>query len=385
MGIIGQDDPILPVLIVGAGPVGLTLAFLLTKLGVKCAVLEKSKEFSKHPQAHVVNYRTMEVFRKMDNFAADILKSQPPIDQWKNFIYCTSITGRVIGIVDQLRSEDFDESASPITMSHFSQYKLVTLLLDKLNNLGFKIKHSESNQDQNEQLIRHNELLMGYKCISVNPTDHGVTITASFDNKEGISIKKDIQCKYLVAADGARSAIRDMVGINLVGLKNLQPQVSVHFFSRELGKFLVNDRPGMIYMLLNCKGTGLVAHNLEEGEFVMQMPYFPPQQTLEDFRSEMGKMLLTEFIGRELEDLQIVGVKPWFMNAQVAEKYLTSDNRVILVGDAAHRFPPTGGFGMNTGIQDAHNLAWKLAYVMQGIAPQSFLSTYEDERKQVLL
>ncbi|KAG9133674.1 hypothetical protein Leryth_018673 [Lithospermum erythrorhizon] len=78
-----------------------------------------------------------------------------------------------------------------------------------------------------------------------------------------------------------------------------------------------------------------------------------------------------------------MGVKPWLMHAQVAENFITSDNRVILVGDAAHRFPPAGGFGMNTGLQDAHNLAWKLAYVIQGIAPQSFLSTYEVERKQI--
>ncbi|KAG9133671.1 hypothetical protein Leryth_018672 [Lithospermum erythrorhizon] len=166
MGIGGQDDPILPVLIVGAGPVGLTLAFLLTKLGVKCSILERSKELSKHPQAHYVNNRTMEVFRKMDDFAADILKSQPPVDQWRNYIYCTSLTGRILGKVDQMGNEEFNESDSPTTVAHFSQHKLVRLFVEKLNALGFEIKHSERNQDQSGQIIRDKEILMNKLHLS---------------------------------------------------------------------------------------------------------------------------------------------------------------------------------------------------------------------------
>lgn len=84
-------------------------------------------------------------------------------------------------------------------------------------------------------------------------------------------------------------------------------------------------------------------------------------------------------------DIDVIGVKPWVMHAEVAEKFLTCNNRVIIAGDAAHQFPPAGGFGMNTGIQDAHNLAWKLASVLKGISPSSFLHTYEAERKPVLL
>lgn len=90
-------------------------------------------------------------------------------------------------------------------------------------------------------------------------------------------------------------------------------------------------------------------------------------------------------VGRELEDLAVLDIKPWTMHAEVAEKFLSCTNRVILAGDAAHRFPPAGGFGMNTGIQDAHNLAWKLAAVVNGIAPIKLLNTYESERKPIAL
>nr|GMD87621.1 putative polyketide hydroxylase isoform X1 [Ipomoea batatas] len=102
---INGEDPIFPVLIIGAGPVGLALSILRTNLGVKCAVLEKSKVFSTHPQAHFINNRSMEVFRKMDGLAEEILSSQPPVEFWRKFIYCTSLTGLILGSVDHMQHE----------------------------------------------------------------------------------------------------------------------------------------------------------------------------------------------------------------------------------------------------------------------------------------
>ncbi|PHT96812.1 hypothetical protein BC332_34263 [Capsicum chinense] len=102
---VKSDDSVLPVLIIGAGPVGLVLSILLTKLGVRCAILEKNKVLSAHPQAHFINNRSMEVFRKLDGLGDEILRSQPPVEFWRKFIYCTSLTGPILGVVDHMHPQ----------------------------------------------------------------------------------------------------------------------------------------------------------------------------------------------------------------------------------------------------------------------------------------
>lgn len=380
---ITEDDSILPVLIVGAGPVGLVLSMLLTKLGVKCAILEKSTTFSTHPQAHFINNRSMEVFRKLDGLADEISSSQPPVDYWRKFIYCTSLTGPILGTVDHMQPQDFDRTVSPVSVAHFSQYKLHRLLLEKLVNLGFHIVDSHGSDRLEEILIREKEILMGHECVSVSTAHHGVTVTASFLS-EGRHMQKDIRCNFIVGTDGAGSTVRQLVGIDMKGERDLQKLVSIHFISEDLGKYLMNEKPGMLFFIFNSEAIGvLVAHDLKQGEFVLQVPFYPPQQKLKDFSSEMCERLIFRLVGRELADIQVRDVKPWVMHAEVAERYLSCNNRIILAGDAAHRFPPAGGFGMNTGVQDAHNLAWKIASVLNGITPLSFLSTYEIERRQI--
>ncbi|KVI05761.1 Aromatic-ring hydroxylase-like protein [Cynara cardunculus var. scolymus] len=354
-----KNDSILPVLIVGAGPVGLVLSVLLTKLGVKCAVLEKSMTFSKHPQAHFINNRSMEVFRKLDGLAEEIQRFQPPVELWRKFIYCTSLTGSTIGSVDHMQTEDFDKIVSPVSVAHFSQYKLNGLLLKQLETIGFTIRNHEG---LDHRPLGEREILMGHNCISVDATDNVINVTTSFV-KEGKHIKKQIPCSFLVGADGAGSTLRNLVGIEMRGEKDLQKLVSVHFLSQELGQYLMYEKPGMLFFIFNPEAIGvLVAHDLKQGEFVLQIPFYPPQHNFEDFTSETCKRLIFKLVGRELADVNVVDIKPWVMHAEVAEKYLACEDRIILAGDAAHRFPPAGG--MNTGIQDAHNLAWKLAAII---------------------
>ncbi|OMO60428.1 Aromatic-ring hydroxylase-like protein [Corchorus capsularis] len=384
--ILSNNDSVLPVLIVGAGPVGLVLSILLTKFGVKCAVLEKNKGFSKHPQAHFINNRTMEVFRKLDGLAEEIQRSQPPIDSWRKFIYCTSLTGAILGSVDHMHPQDFEKVVSPISVAHYSQYKLTRLLVKLLEeNLGFHVCTSGGHEGLDHEPFRGREILMGHDCVSIDTTDQCVTATVSF-SKEGKSMTRKIHSKILVGADGAGSTVRKLVGIDLKGEKDLQKLVSVHFLSKDLGQYLLNERPGMLFFIFNTEAIGvLVAHDLKQGEFVLQVPFYPPQQNLEDFRPEICKKLIFNLVGRELSDIDVIDIKPWVMHAEVAEKYLCANNRIILAGDAAHRFPPAGGFGMNTGIQDAHNLAWKIAILLKGVAPSSILATYETERKPIAI
>ncbi|XP_042488396.1 putative polyketide hydroxylase isoform X2 [Macadamia integrifolia] len=379
------DDEVLPVLIVGAGPVGLVLSILLTKLGVRCAVLEKSKIFSQHPQAHFINNRSMEVFRKLNGLAKEIQKLQPPVDLWRKFMYCTSLSGYILGSVDHMQPQDFEQVVSPVSVAHFSQYKLTRLLLKQLENLEFRISNGDGIEELNHRLLGEREILMGHECVSIKATDPCLTVGASFI-KEGKKTERKILCKILVGADGAGSTVRKLMGIGMQGERGLQNLVSVHFLSQDLGQYLLHQRPGMLFFIFNTDAIGvLVAHDLSQGEFVLQMPFYPPQQNLKDFSSKVCEELIFKIVGWELKDINVIDIKPWVMHAEVAEKFVACDNRVILAGDAAHRFPPAGGFGMNTGIQDAHNLAWKIASVLQDISPPSILQTYEMERRQIAI
>ncbi|XWS63821.1 hypothetical protein CRYUN_Cryun06bG0134900 [Craigia yunnanensis] len=375
--ILNSNNSVLPILIVGAGPVGsfslffspnlvcsLTIMCLFFFLfhcksykgevnrenfellqGVKCTVLEKNKGFSKHPQAHFINNRTMEVFRKLDGIAEEIQRSQPPVDLWRKFIYCTSLTSLMLGSVDHMHPQDFEKFVSPISVAHFSQCKLTGLLVKLLNNLGFRICTSEDPENLNHESLRGREILMGHACVSIDTTDQCVTAAVS-SSKEGKSMTRKIQSKILVGADGTRSTVRKLVGIDLKGEKDLQKLLSVHFLSNDLGRYLLNERPGMLFFIFNTEAIGvLVAHDLKQGEFVLQIPFYPPQQKLEDFSPEICKKLIFKLVGRELSDIDLIDVKPWVMHAEVAERFVCDNNQIILCRDAAHRFPPAGGFG----------------------------------------
>ncbi|XP_073129861.1 uncharacterized protein [Henckelia pumila] len=280
------------------------------------------------------------------------------------------------------RSFATSRTVSPVSVAHFSQYKLTKLLIEQLEDIGFHIR-SEGSMMPDECKTAEHEILLGHECTAINVTDHHVIVTASLI-REGKPVEKDFQCNFLVGTDGAGSTVRKLMGLGMKGEKDLQKLVSVHFMSQELGQFLISERPGMLFFVFNPEAIGvIVAHDLLKGEFVLQVPFYPPQQKFEDFSSMMCERLVFKLVGRELADVRVLDVKPWVMHAEVAEKFLACNNHVILAGDAAHRFPPAGGFGMNTGIQDAHNLAWKLASVLKGITPPSFLSTYEMERRQI--
>lgn len=129
----------------------------------------------------------------------------------------------------------------------------------------------EGSEGLNYGHIREREILMGHECVAIDASKDFVTVTASY-LKEGNYMEKNIRCRILVGADGAGSNVRKLLGINLKGEKDLQKLVSVHFLSRDLGKYLLNERPGMLFFIFNTEAIGvLVAHDLKDGEFVLQV------------------------------------------------------------------------------------------------------------------
>lgn len=371
-----------PVLIVGAGPVGLVLSILLAKLGIKSLVIEKRLTYLQHPQAHVINNRTMEIFRRLGALSEDIEALQPPPDQWRKFIYCTSLTGPLLGVVDHLHPQDLTRRDSPTWLAHFSQHRLVPLLLQRAERFGVHIG-GVSKSSANEDTLCQGQIKVGHECISIEENMEGVKAGVSI-TRNGSQDYMTVKCKFLVGADGAASSVRRLMGVKMEGEQSLQNLISIHFISTELAVYLAKNRPGMLYFVFNPEVIGvLVAHDLRLGEFVVQVPFYPPQQCYEDFTDKVCKHIVFDLAGRHLTDIEIKTVKHWNMHAQVAEHYVSESRRLILSGDAAHRFPPAGGFGMNTGIQDAHNLAWKLAAVLTGVSSCDLLNTYEAERQPV--
>lgn len=346
------------VLIVGAGPTGGTLALLLAKMGISVALVERNGEPQQHPAACILNTRTMEVFREIGVESPIQSACQSPFE--RGYItWVVSLAGRELGrccvVPEDLRGE---RAVSPTHMVQFPQHKLEPLLWRRIDDepaITFYRRH---------------------QCLAVAQDDGQVSATLSRSpGGETVVLRAD----YLVACDGASSPVRRGLGIAMNG-PVLQHMIGMHFFA-DLGRF-VDHRKSVLYWVLNRAVMGVfIAHWLPT-EWVLFAPYFPPQQTPEQFTPAVCLDLIAAAIGtRDVPDLKLQQMRPWALTAKLAETFRRG--RVFLAGDAAHSFPPTGGLGLNTGVQDAHNLAWKIAAVVRGRARPELLDTYETERRPV--
>lgn len=178
------------------------------------------------------------------------------------------------------------------------------------------------------------------------------------------------------------------------GERDLEAFASIHFTSKALGKALVAAENGaMLTFVFNGSTIAVVvAHDVRKGDFVIHVPFFPPMQSAKDFEdNSVVKQLIDACIsstGKHDIPYKLESVKAWGMHATRADRFSCLGNRLFFVGDAAHQFPPSGGFGVNTGFVDAHNLIWKVAKAktdrtMTSETSSTLLTTYESERKPV--
>ncbi|KAL4086634.1 hypothetical protein PRIC1_013696 [Phytophthora ramorum] len=389
------------VLVVGGGPVGLATAFMLEKLyNVPTRVVERQRSPTSHPQAHFINLRTMEVlYATMPEFHDRLLAQAAPSVLWRDYVYCTGVgKAREIARIDQfgpcIPRDTIEQAAangdslrkslaalSPTQFLHFPQNRFEMLLDEFLteNDLrvergveleGLKLQSEGSAMQQPEVTLRH---------LDTNTVEQ-----ASYD--------------YVIGADGAHSLVRSLCGIDMAGTSNLQSIANVHFTSKALSE-AARENPAMLYFVFNKEVVGiLIAHDLNKGEWVFQIPFFPPQESIPwDFSvaqcTEIVRHILPNDVKVNDDDINILSAGQWKMGARVAKHYDAGKERVFLVGDAAHQFPPAGGFGMNTGLQDTHNLAWKLALAIQmdaesqatdnDVDTQALLRSYGRERQLI--
>ena len=347
-----------PVLIVGAGPTGMTAAILLARLGIQSLVVERSESLRRAPAAHVVNARTFEVFRSagvdMDAIAA---ACKSPRDAGA-VRWVTTLAGEELGALPFERQGDEVLGLTPTPLRNLSQHRLEPILYDHLRK-------------QEAASVR-----LGHEWLSAERDAAGVTSrirdTATGDTAE-------VRSRWLLAADGAGSPIRKALDIEPVGPPRLAAFLTIHF-AADL-RPLVAGRPAVLYWICDPSARGtFIAHDIDR-EWVFMHSLDPDRESPVDYPEARCAEIVRRAIGRADVDFEIRTLSPWTMSAQVAARY--REGRVFLLGDAAHRFPPTGGLGLNTGVQDAHNLAWKLAAVESGWARPALLESYELERRPV--
>ena len=294
----------------------------------------------------------------------------------------TDANGVLLGL-DESSSQENQQNTfdlSPCSVGHLAQHTFGRILYDAA------VQQSQNDED-GLVTIRYET---GVKSVELPPSGPVIVTTET-----GETYETDL----CVAADGAHSLIRRQLGIPRQGQEALQHLMNIHvrLTPHQAEKLHANNNHAMLYSVYSERVVAMVVcHSI--GEYIVQIPFFPPYQTPEeDFGPEQLPLLLRAIFGEAAAaDCQVLSSKPWTMSSLVANRYFVAndaaDSAVLLAGDAAHVFPPAGGFGMNTGLQDAHNLAWKIAAFRSRRQQQrnghqvdlrELLQSYEQERRPI--
>jgi 2-polyprenyl-6-methoxyphenol hydroxylase-like FAD-dependent oxidoreductase len=357
------------VLIAGGGPFGLMLANELGRFGVRALLVEPKSGTAFNPQANATQARTMEYFRR-HGFADEIRALGLPPDHPTDIAYFT----------------------------RFSQHELARLTLPTAREAAQAVKgmggswsaaelpHRVSQKFVEAVLLKHaqkwptNELRHGWQLADFS--ESGEQVTARITSTDGLQ-SQQVKARYLVGADGARSMVRQQLGIAWQGASGFKRQ----FMGGKM--FAVYCRvPGFyeafpharawMYVSVNAQRRSFMASVDGQSEFAFHAAVHEGEDA-DAWTEADARRVFAEAMGCELP-MEVLSMQTWTAgHALVAEHF--QQGRVFLGGDAVHLFTPTGGLGYNTAVEDAVNLGWKIAHVLQGRAPVGLLASYELERK----
>lgn len=334
-----------PVVIVGAGPCGLLTALLLARTGVNCLVLEKKPGLSTHPKAMGVSRRSAEIYRQL-GLSERMQEGSLSFDEQWLAIWSRTLVGEELGRTPLVAARS---EFTPCHSAHCPQTWTEQVLLEAVSA---------------EPLA---EVRFSAEVTRIEPqVDRVLVFLASGES---------LETSWLIAADGAGSGVRHQLGVETAGPGDMGHFVNV-MFRASYGKYL-RDRQAVLYQSLTEQGfEAFVAIN---GDDLWLMHHFLQKgEKAEDYSAEAFAEIIRAMSGLPDEPVEVLSLSPWVMSPKVARKFRI--DRVLLTGDAAARLSPAGGLGLNTGLQSAHNLAWKLAAVVRGDAGEALLDSYETER-----
>jgi len=346
-----------PVLIVGAGPVGQIAALMLSRQGISSVLIDRRSSTLMAPKAHAVNPRTLEICESL-GVSADRIRALGASANDAGMVYfVATLTGIEFGALPYERQglETLADTPYPLTNipQPLFEAELTAAIAGDANvtfHRGIQCDDLQVSADRVNATLRN--------------LASGAVSEQSFD--------------YVIAADGARSRTRQRLGITMAGPEVLQNYLMIHF-TADLSH-LTEARKGLLYFLFEPGVNGVLIAYDRAHTWVLMHPLKGADKDVTSYDDAQYQALIEQAVGCPVS-ATVENVTPWSMSAQVAEQYRAG--RVFLAGDAAHRFPPAGGLGLNTGIVDAQNLTWKLAAVLKGKAGAGLLDTYEQERQPV--
>ncbi|MCV7436483.1 FAD-dependent monooxygenase [Mycobacterium seoulense] len=345
-----------PVLIVGAGAGGLATSALLAKHGVHSLLIEKRREVFIYPKARNLSFRSLEILRGL-GLSDEVHAVADHVSEMKVRPALNSAEEKLAIDINAIFA-GLDALSPEPAAQYCPQSRLEPILLAETRRRGSEVRY-------------------GTELSSLEQDDAGVTaVLRDRDTGESETIRAD----YLVGADGVHSPIRNWLGVKTSGYGALPIYVVFIYFRAPWTKFVSHLADGDAVQVKNVDVDGIFL--LVDGELGMFITmYFPGKgESADQFTPQRCRELLTDAIGEEIE-IDVIEVAAWQPYEQVADHFQCG--RVFLVGDSAHTMPPFKAGGANTAIQSAHNLAWKLAAVLDGTAGPSLLETYHAERHPV--
>lgn len=353
------------VLIVGSGPAGSSAALFLGRYGIDHLVISKYGWTANTPRAHITNQRTVEIMRN-EGLEPEFERLGTPQPLMGDTVFCTSLAGEEFARLHTWGTHPTRLAeytlASPSIPYDLPQTLFEPVLVDAASSRGSKFRFDT-------------------EYLSLAQDEDGVTVTA-LDRLSGEEF--EIRARYVLGADGGRSKVAADIGLPMEGQMDLAGSMNI-VFEADLERFVAR-RPSVLYWVLQPGsgiggiGLGLCRMVRPWDEWLIVWGYDidgpPPELTEEE-----AQRIVHNLIGDDSVPVQITSTSLWTNNRMWAKEY--ARGRVLCMGDACHRHPPSNGLGSNTSVQDAYNLAWKVALVVQGKASPALLDTYDTERAPV--